>query len=109
MRLWHFDRIGPTLAVGQAFHDLLDRKLSYELRVAMGGKSETATPATLTAAFITTFPSAPLTTSAYTTIDSAGSRSTDSTAIAADFVFATDAGDPANQSIFKRESEDLSQ
>ncbi|KAH0988212.1 hypothetical protein GBA52_015389 [Prunus armeniaca] len=56
-----------------------------------------------------TFPAAPVTTSAYTAIDSAGSRSTDSTAIAADFVFATDAGDPANQSIFKRESEDLSQ
>uniref|UniRef100_A0A2N9GHV0 ATP synthase subunit alpha, mitochondrial n=11 Tax=Pentapetalae TaxID=1437201 RepID=A0A2N9GHV0_FAGSY len=44
-------------------------------------------------------PFAPVTTSAYTAIDSAGSRSTDSTAIAADFVFATDAGDPATQSV----------
>ncbi|KAK9081114.1 hypothetical protein Scep_030969 [Stephania cephalantha] len=46
-----------------------------------------------------TFPAAPVTTSRYTAIESAGSRSTDSTAIAADFVFATDAGDPATQSV----------
>mgnify|MGYP004548784683 FL=1 len=42
---------------------------------------------------------APVITSAYIAIDSAGSRSTDSTAIAADFFFATDVGDPATQSV----------